>query len=137
MSVGRLIGMIFLVYSVCLKNIYAQVNFDFMRLGIDDTTSYNEKYDFIVIGAGSGGCAMANRLSENPKWNVLLLEVGDEETDFLTDVPLSAAVTILTRKLLLASFETVDQYRLRLPLPFIQVTIGAIELTKKSQPACT
>lgn len=105
MSVGRLIGMIFLVYSVCLKNIYAQVNFDFMRLGIDDTTSYNEKYDFIVIGAGSGGCAMANRLSENPKWNVLLLEVGDEETDFLTDVPLSAAVTILTRKLLLASLE--------------------------------
>lgn len=39
---------------------------------------------------------MANRLSENPKWNVLLLEVGDEESDFLTDVPLTAAVTILT-----------------------------------------
>lgn len=39
---------------------------------------------------------MANRLSENPKWKVLLLEVGEEESDFLTDVPLTAAVAILT-----------------------------------------
>lgn len=47
----------------------------------------------------SGGCVMANRLSENREWKVLLLEVGDEETDFLTDVPLTAAVTVLTSTL--------------------------------------
>ncbi|XP_035735997.1 glucose dehydrogenase [FAD, quinone]-like [Vespa mandarinia] len=46
-----------------------------------------KEYDFVVVGGGSAGSVVVNRLTENPEWSVLLLEAGGFENK-ITDVPM-------------------------------------------------
>ena len=44
-------------------------------------------YDFIIVGAGSAGCVVANRLSADAACRVLLLEAGGSDRNFWLKLP--------------------------------------------------
>ncbi|CAB0043380.1 unnamed protein product [Trichogramma brassicae] len=52
------------------------------------TSELLARYDFVVVGGGSAGAVIANRLSENSNWTILLLEAGDDES-FVSEAPLT------------------------------------------------
>ena len=51
-------------------------------------------YDYNIVGAGSAGCLLANRLSANPDVSVLLLEAGGKDNYFWIDIPVGYLFTI-------------------------------------------
>ena len=51
-------------------------------------------FDYVIVGAGSAGCLLANRLSANPDMRVLLLEAGGKDDYFWIHVPVGYLYTI-------------------------------------------
>jgi len=53
-----------------------------------------DEFDYVIVGAGSAGCLLANRLSADARARVLLLEAGGEDDYFWIDIPVGYLYTI-------------------------------------------
>ena len=63
-------------------------------------------FDYVIVGAGSSGCVMANRLSENGKNSVLILEAGGKDNNFFIHMPSGYSQIVPTKSNLNYGFET-------------------------------
>ncbi len=66
-------------------------------------------YDYVIVGAGSAGCVLASRLSENPDVRVLLLEAGPPDT--ADEIHIPAAVNLLFQTAYDWNYQTIPQDR--------------------------
>ena len=53
-----------------------------------------KEFDYIIVGAGTAGCVLANRLTADPNNKVLLIEAGDSDNYFWIDIPVGYLYTI-------------------------------------------
>ncbi len=57
-----------------------------------------ESFDYVIVGAGSAGCVLANRLTEDGKSTVLLLEFGGSDRSVLIQMPSALSIPMNMRK---------------------------------------
>jgi choline dehydrogenase-like flavoprotein len=67
-----------------------------------------DTFDFVVVGAGSGGCAVASRLSEDESTSVALLDAGGKNDNWVVTTP-GAIILMISGKLNNWAFDTVPQ----------------------------
>jgi len=67
-----------------------------------------DTFDFVVVGAGSGGCAVAGRLSEDPGTSVALLDAGGRNDNWVVTTP-GAMILMISGKVNNWAFNTVPQ----------------------------
>ncbi len=72
------------------------------------TPQAGDSFDYVIVGAGSAGCVLAARLSEDPAVSVCLLEAGGSDRNPLIRVPLGLAL-LVPRRIHNWAFETVPQ----------------------------
>jgi choline dehydrogenase-like flavoprotein len=72
-------------------------------------TQQSEDFDYLIVGAGSAGCAIAARLTENPATRVCLIEAGGPDNSVMINAPAGVVAIMPRRGKFNWGFETIPQ----------------------------
>jgi len=91
---GLLFGLILLYQHTELKIEWVGL----ITIGLYITIAMMMNFDYVIVGAGSAGCILANRLSENPKHSVALIEAGGSDQSIFVRMPSALAIPMNTKR---------------------------------------